>query len=150
MAVSSSFCSNMSWLFTRSPLLEFFRFSRLPLLLAVLPPPFLDEVDELDRGEKDETLLALPKLVFKRQAASTFPVDPLKEPVWKPAKTGFLGMASDAGVFCCWLDPNELLWRDQEDALSSRSSSEPSWWSKSGWTLLSLSSESTGTETYLI
>jgi hypothetical protein len=92
----------------------------------------------------------LPKLVFKRQAASTFPVDPLKEPVWKPAKTGFLGMASDAGVFCCWLDPNELLWRDQEDALSSRSSSEPSWWSKSGWTLLSLSSESTGTETYLI
>ena len=61
--------------------MEFFLFL-LALLLAVLllptvPPPFRDEVDELDLGEKEETLLALPKLVFSRHPESTFPVDPV-------------------------------------------------------------------------
>ncbi len=65
-------------LFRASPDLELFRFSapgRFPPLLplAVLPPPFRDEVDELDLGEKEETLLALPKLVFSRQLASPLP-----------------------------------------------------------------------------
>ena len=74
-------CSRLLWLLTRSTVLEAFLFSvafRLPALLAlaVLPPPLRDEVDELDLGEKDETLLALPKLVFSLQLASTFPVDP--------------------------------------------------------------------------
>jgi hypothetical protein len=53
----------------------------------------------LDRGEKEETLLALPKLAFSRQlAASTWPVEPASDPVWNPADTGFLGSAAD---LCC-------------------------------------------------
>ncbi len=123
----------------------------LPLLLTVLllppPPPFLDEVDELDRGEKDETLLlpaTLPKLEFSLHAASTFPVDP----VWNPDITGFLGIAKDAGIegiFWWWVEPNEVFCRDQD--LSSMSSSEASLWSVyRSLTLLSLSSESTGTK----
>ena len=120
----------------------------LPLLLTVLPPPpFLDEVDELDRGEKEETLLlpaTLPKLEFSLHAASTFPVDP----VWNPVKTGFLGIDKEAGIegiFWWWLDPKEVFCRDQD--LSSMSSSEASLWSVyTSLTLLSLSSESTGTK----
>ncbi len=125
----------------------------LPLLLTVLlfpppPPPFLDDVDELDRGENEETLLlpaTLPKLEFSLHAASTFPVDP----VWNPVKTGFLGIAKEAGIdgiFWWWVDPNEVFCRDQD--LSSMSSSEASLWSVyTSLTLLSLSSESTGTKT---
>ena len=67
------------------------------MLLAVLelPPPFLDEVELLDLGEKDETLLALPKLELSLHAASRFPVEPVGDPVGYPVKTDFRGMGSE-------------------------------------------------------